>query len=62
MVSMDLIGPFPKSVQGHEYILVIMDYATGHPEAVPLRKAISCNLAKEVVLLFSHVEFPKGIL
>lgn len=54
-ISMDLIGPLPKSTQGHEYMLVIMDYATKCPKAVPLQKATSCNIAKELMLLFSHV-------
>ncbi|XP_053471810.1 uncharacterized protein K02A2.6-like isoform X1 [Ictalurus furcatus] len=58
-ISMDLVGPLPKSARGHEYILVIMDYATKYPEVVLLRKATSCNIAKELVLLFSLVGIPK---
>lgn len=30
-IDMDLIGPLPKSPWGHEYIMVIMDYATRYP-------------------------------
>ncbi len=37
-IGMDLVGPFPKSNRGHEHILVIVNYATRYPEAVPLRK------------------------
>jgi len=37
-VGMDIVGPLPKSARGHQYILVIVDYATWYPEAVPLRK------------------------
>ncbi len=37
-IGMDPIGPLPKSARGHEHILVIVDYATRYPEAVPLRK------------------------
>ncbi|KAK3548312.1 hypothetical protein QTP70_009582 [Hemibagrus guttatus] len=61
-VSMDLIGPLPKSAQGHKYILVMMDYATTYPDAVPLRKATSPNIARELLMLFSHVGIPKDIL
>ncbi|MCJ8735540.1 hypothetical protein PDJAM_G00248160 [Pangasius djambal] len=35
-IGMDLIGLLPKSARGHELILVIVDYATRYPEAVPL--------------------------
>lgn len=38
---MDQARPLPKSAQGHEYILVILDYVTRYPEVVPLRKATS---------------------
>ncbi|MCI4385292.1 hypothetical protein PGIGA_G00048720 [Pangasianodon gigas] len=54
-VGMDLVGPLPKSAQGHKYILVIMDYTTRYPVAVPLRKATSRNIARELLLLFSRV-------
>ncbi len=55
---MDLIGPLPKSARGHEHILVIVDYATRYPEAVPLRKAI----AQELFLLCSWVGISVEIL
>ncbi|XP_053486641.1 uncharacterized protein LOC128611284 [Ictalurus furcatus] len=61
-VGMDLVGPLPKSARGHEYILVLVDYATRYPEAVPLRKATSQNIARELVLLFSRVGIPKDVL
>lgn len=40
-IGMDQARPLPKSAQGHEYILVILDYVTRYPEVVPLRKATS---------------------
>ncbi|KAF4082078.1 hypothetical protein AMELA_G00147600, partial [Ameiurus melas] len=61
-VGMDLVGPLPKSARGHEYILVNLDYATRYPAAVPLRKATSHNIARELVLLFSRVGIPKDML
>lgn len=36
-------------------MLVIVHYVTMYPKAVPLRKATSRNIAKELMLLFSHV-------
>lgn len=35
-IGMDLIGPFQWSVHRHRFLLVV-DYATRYPEAVPLR-------------------------
>lgn len=59
---MDIVGPLPKSAQGHEYILVVLDYATCYPEAIPLCKVTSANIAREWVLIFSHMGIPKDIL
>ncbi|KAL1248867.1 hypothetical protein QQF64_022185 [Cirrhinus molitorella] len=61
-IGMDLVGPVPKSARGHEYILVIVDYATRYPEAIPLRKATAKNIAQELFLLSSRVSIPGEIL
>lgn len=61
-VGMDLVDPLLKSAQGHEYILVIMDYTTHYPEVVPFRKATSENNAQELVLLLFCVGLPKDLL
>lgn len=45
--------------RGYEYILVVVDYATDYPKAVPPQKATSMNIACELVLLFSQVGNPK---
>ena len=38
-VAVDLIGPIGLSREaGHRYILTLVDYATGYPEAVPLKR------------------------
>ncbi|KAF4087844.1 hypothetical protein AMELA_G00075990 [Ameiurus melas] len=36
--------------------------STRYPETMPLRKATSPNITKELVLLFSRVDIPKDIL
>ncbi len=48
-IGMDLEGPLPKSVRGHEYILVIVEYATLYPEAVPLRKSSWAGIPAEIL-------------
>ncbi len=61
-IGMDIVGPLPKSARGHEHILVIVDYATRYPEAVPLRKATAKAIAQELFLLSSRVGIPAEIL
>lgn len=47
-IAMDLVGPLVKSTKGHQYILVILDYATRYPEAMA-----SKGIAKDLVMSFS---------
>lgn len=61
-IGMDLVGPLLKSAHGHEHILVIVDYTTRYPEALPLRKATAKAIAREIFLLFSRVGIPSDIL
>uniref|UniRef100_A0A9J8CRS1 Gypsy retrotransposon integrase-like protein 1 n=1 Tax=Cyprinus carpio carpio TaxID=630221 RepID=A0A9J8CRS1_CYPCA len=61
-IGMDLVGPLPKSAQGQEHILVIVDYATRYPEAIPLWKATAKAIAQELFLLCSRVGIPAEIL
>ena len=59
---MVIVGPLPKSARGHQYIPIILDYATRYPEGIPLRMMSSKFIAKELVLLFTRVGIPKEIL
>ncbi len=61
-IGMDLVGPLSKFARGHEHILVIVDYATRYPEAVPLRKATAKSIAHELFLLSSREGIPTEIL
>ena len=56
------MGPLPHSQCGNKFILVICDYATRYPEAVPLRTVNAENIAEELVKFFSRVGIPKEIL
>lgn len=49
------MDPLSKSSKGYEYLLVMVNYTTHYPEAVPLQKVTSKNVARELVLLFSRV-------
>ncbi|XP_065268782.1 uncharacterized protein LOC135885080, partial [Emys orbicularis] len=61
-IAMDLVGPLEKTARGHQYILVVLDYATRYPEAVPLRNTASKTIAKELVGIFARMWLPKEIL
>jgi len=61
-IAMDIVGQLPQSRSGKCYILVVCDYATRYPEAVPLRSINAEPVIEELVLLFSRVGVPKEIL
>lgn len=62
IIAMDLVGPIVKSARGHQYILVVLDYATSYPEAIPLRNTSSKTIAKELFKMFTRTGIPKEIL
>jgi len=57
-IGIDLVGPLPRSSRGHQYIPVILDYATRYPEAIPLRTMATKGIARELLMLFSRVGIP----
>ena len=61
-LALDIVGPLPKTSRGHRYILVMVDYATRYPQALPLRDATAKAVARELMLLFSRVGIAKEIL
>ncbi|KAL4001114.1 caldesmon [Sarotherodon galilaeus] len=61
-IAMDIIGPLPKSSNGHKYALVICDYATRYPDVYPLRSLQVKHIVRCLVDLFSRVGIPKEIL
>ena len=62
-VAIDLVGPIkPTSERGHRYILVLVDYATRYPEAVPMRNIDAESVAEELMVMYSRLGFPKETL
>ena len=61
-IALDIVGPLPKTSRGHKYILVILDYATRYPEALPLRAATTKAVAQKLMLLFSRVGIASELL
>ena len=49
MVAMDIVGPFPESLAGNTFILVVADYFTRWTEAYPLPNQEATTVAKKLV-------------
>ena len=58
---MDIVGPLPRSSSGNHYVLVICDYATRYPEAIPLLSIDAAHVAEELIKVFSWVGAPQEI-
>ena len=61
-IAMDVVGPLPKTGQGHRYILVVCDYATRYPEAFLLRKFTATAVAEQLIEFFSRHGVPREVL
>lgn len=59
-IAMDIVGPLPHSRMGNKYILVICDYATRYPEAIPLHSIDASHVAEELLKLFTRIGVPIG--
>ncbi|CAM4682003.1 unnamed protein product [Caretta caretta] len=55
--------PLSKTTRlGKKYILVVVDFATRYPEAVPLASIEADTVAVAFLTIFSRVGFPKEVL
>ncbi len=61
-IGMDLIGPLESSAHGHCFALVLVDYATRHPEAMHLRTISAKSVVDALFRVISRVGIPKEIL
>ena len=52
-ISMDIVRQLPKTKKGHQYILVVCDYATRYPEAFPLRTFTAPAVVEKQIELFA---------
>ena len=61
-IAMDIVGPLPKSKSGNRFVLVICDYATRYPEAIPLKRIDVEHIEEKLVQVFARVGVPQEIL
>ena len=61
-IAMDIVGPLPRSACGNRFVLVVCDYATRYPEAIPMKYVDAASVAEELVRIFSRVGVPKEVL
>ena len=62
-VAVDIIGPVkPVSDAKNRYVLVMVDFVTRYPEAVPLRDIEASTVAEALITIWSRVGFPKEVL
>ncbi|GBM57276.1 Transposon Ty3-I Gag-Pol polyprotein [Araneus ventricosus] len=48
-MALDILGPFPVTTKGSRYVLVLMDYFTKWPEAIPIPDQEASTVAEELV-------------
>lgn len=53
-----IVGPLPKTTSGNVYILTMMDMATRYPEAMPIRKANTKTVVRELANFFTRFGLP----
>ena len=58
-IGMDLIGPLPRTKTGYRHVLVIVDYGTRFPEAIPLKKMDTDTIIDALIPFFGRVGFPE---
>lgn len=61
-IVMDIEGPLPNSSVGHQYLLVIIDYTTRFPEAIPMQSVIGPWMVEELMKWIMQEGMPKEIV
>ena len=61
-IAVDIVGPLPQTKKGNKWILIMVDFATRYPEAIPLRKTAASTVAEALCQVFARLGIPEEIL
>ena len=61
-IAMDIVGPLVRSEKGNRFILVVCDYGTKYPVAIPLKTIDAETVANALIDIFSRTGIPREIL
>ena len=62
-VAVDLYGPIlPACEKGHQYILILIDYATRYPEAVPIKNIETETVVGALLDMYSCLGIPEEVV
>ena len=61
-VAVDIIGPMKLSSQKFRYVLVLVDYATRYPDAIPLKNIEASTVADALLTFWSRYGIPKEVV
>ena len=48
-ISIDIVGPLPKTTSGNSYILIVFDLFSSYPEAIPIPDKSAETVAKVLI-------------
>lgn len=48
IIAVDIMGPFPRSTKGNQYLLVVSDWLTKYTLLLPMRSAVASTIVKFV--------------
>ena len=61
-LAFDLVGPLPRTKQGHRYLLTCMCLGSKYPDAVPLKRVDAESVAEGMCEIFSRTGIPQELL
>ncbi|XP_077997113.1 uncharacterized protein LOC144450384 [Glandiceps talaboti] len=61
-IGCEILGPLPRAKAGNRYLLVICDYATRFPEAIPIKNQETKTIVDQLITVFSRVGIPEEII
>ena len=61
-IAFDLVGPLPRTNQGHKYLLTSICLSSKFPEAVPLKRVDAKSVTERMIEVFARTGLTSEIL